>query len=413
MLFDDALSNNERDLILSGLRGGKNAVGRRIDSRGLLEPRRASIALLARDSDGSTASEVILGFTRVVAVVKGQIVEPRPERPNEGFLVFTFNFSPMASPAYALSAKMTASSSATGNTNAIEVELRRVIEKSLRNSRAIDMESLCVLAGHKVWSIHVTVHILDHNGNAIDCASIAVLSALLHYRKNDVTVTGEDVVVHSFAERDPVPLIIHHLPVSTTFAFFDNGKIWVVDPLNKEERVAEGQMTICANKFGEICFVQKNGGVPIDVKTIFRCTEFALQRAIEITDLINRTIEGNHPLEPQDVNMSSSAPTGTQAAPPPKPPTSSPTDATKATHETPATSALKSDTTNQQASTPTPTATKPGKAPPPSTNTTAASDSVFEGGKSSWGNSEPGMEVDQAILSEFSQAAARFSAKKS
>lgn len=37
------------------------------------------------------------------------------------------------------------------------------------------------------------VHILDHDGNLLDCAVIAASTALLHYRRPDVTVSGEDV----------------------------------------------------------------------------------------------------------------------------------------------------------------------------------------------------------------------------
>jgi exosome complex RNA-binding protein Rrp42 (RNase PH superfamily) len=34
----------------------------------------------------------------------------------------------------------------------------------LRESRAVDMESLCVVAGKQVWSVRVDLHILDNGG---------------------------------------------------------------------------------------------------------------------------------------------------------------------------------------------------------------------------------------------------------
>ncbi len=34
----------------------------------------------------------------------------------------------------------------------------------------------------QVWTIRVDVHILNHAGNLIDCASIASISALAHFR---------------------------------------------------------------------------------------------------------------------------------------------------------------------------------------------------------------------------------------
>jgi exosome complex RNA-binding protein Rrp42 (RNase PH superfamily) len=34
----------------------------------------------------------------------------------------------------------------------------------VRESRAVDMEFLCVVAGKHVWSVHVDLHILDDGG---------------------------------------------------------------------------------------------------------------------------------------------------------------------------------------------------------------------------------------------------------
>jgi exosome complex RNA-binding protein Rrp42 (RNase PH superfamily) len=34
----------------------------------------------------------------------------------------------------------------------------------VRESRAVDMESLCVVAGKHVWSVRVDLHILDNGG---------------------------------------------------------------------------------------------------------------------------------------------------------------------------------------------------------------------------------------------------------
>lgn len=75
--------------------------------------------------------------------------------------------------------------------------ISRIIEKALRRSRAIDTEGLCIVAGEKVWQIRVDLLFLDHDGNLIDCASIAAVTALLHFRRPDVTVSGEEVTIVS------------------------------------------------------------------------------------------------------------------------------------------------------------------------------------------------------------------------
>lgn len=75
------------------------------------------------------------------------------------------------------------------------VEVGRLIERSLKESRAIDTEALCIRAGEQVWAVNIDMHVLDHGGNLIDALSIATVAALLHFRRPDVTITGESIVV--------------------------------------------------------------------------------------------------------------------------------------------------------------------------------------------------------------------------
>lgn len=78
-----------------------------------------------------------------------------------------------------------------------EVLISRIVEKALRRSRAIDTEGLCIVSGEKVWQIRVDLLFLDHDGNLVDCACIAAITALLHFRRPDVTVSGEEVTIVS------------------------------------------------------------------------------------------------------------------------------------------------------------------------------------------------------------------------
>ena len=81
-----------------------------------------------------------------------------------------------------------------------------------------------------MWSLRVDVHILDHNGNLADAASLSALAALLAFRRPEVTLEaggggvgvgeGQRVVVHPPDVREPLPLSIHHIPLAVTFASF-------------------------------------------------------------------------------------------------------------------------------------------------------------------------------------------------
>lgn len=49
----------------------------------------------------------------------------------------------------------------------------------------------------KVWQIRVDVHMLNHDGNLMDAASIAAITALCHFRRPDVGIQGDEVTVVS------------------------------------------------------------------------------------------------------------------------------------------------------------------------------------------------------------------------
>jgi len=54
-----------------------------------------------------------------------------------------------------------------------------------------------------------------------DCCVLAAMASLKSFRRPDVTVVGTTVTVHPPAEQQPVPLALHHTPISNTFAVFE------------------------------------------------------------------------------------------------------------------------------------------------------------------------------------------------
>jgi len=60
--------------------------------------------------------------------------------------------------------------------------MSRQLLQNIRDSGCVDMESLCILAHQHVWEISVNLHVLDYDGNILDCANLAALCALAHFR---------------------------------------------------------------------------------------------------------------------------------------------------------------------------------------------------------------------------------------
>ncbi|KAL8149687.1 hypothetical protein AgCh_006632 [Apium graveolens] len=188
-----------------------------------------------------------------MGVVTSQLVQPYRDRPNEGTLSIYTELSPMADPSFE-----------AGRPGESAVELGRIIDRGLRESRAVDTESLCVVAGRVVWSIRIDIHILDNGGNLVDAANISALAALSTFRRPECTLGGEDgqeVIMHPPKVREPVPLIIHHLPVAVTFGFIGKENTVVIDPTHFEEAVMSGSMTATLNTNDDVCAIQKAGGV--------------------------------------------------------------------------------------------------------------------------------------------------------
>ncbi|XP_071361315.1 exosome complex component RRP45 [Trachinotus anak] len=270
---DTPLSNCERDFLLKAIEEKK-----RLDGRQTYDYRKIKITF----GTDYGCCFVDLGKTRVMAQVSCELVAPKENRPNEGIMFFNIELSPMASPAFE-----------QGRQSELSVKLNRQLERCLRNSKCIDTESLCVVSGEKVWQIRVDVHMLNHDGNLMDAASIAAITALCHFRRPDVAIQGDEVTVYSPEERDPIPLSIYHMPISVSFSFFQQGTYLLVDPCEREERVMDGLLMIAMNKHREICSIQSSGGIMLLKDQVMRCSKIASVKVSEITELISKALEND------------------------------------------------------------------------------------------------------------------------
>ncbi|CAD6564750.1 MAG: hypothetical protein CYPHOPRED_004642 [Cyphobasidiales sp. Tagirdzhanova-0007] len=260
----------------------------RIDGRSLLQPRQLALSFgsvygsVEVSLGGSIGSMGSTGTTRVFVQVSAEVVKPREDRPFEGFVLVQSEISPLAGSNYE-------------GPSEEEVLISRALEKSIRRSEVVDREALCIIAGQKVWQIRLDVHPANDEGNLLDCASVACMAALLHFRKPDVTVEGTEVTVHSLEERVPVPLSLLHSPYCITFALF--GPIAVLDPSLLEAQLCTGTLTLTLNAQNEICVLTKAGGEPLSVHEILRIVGIAKARVAEIDAAVKGALKKNNALQ--------------------------------------------------------------------------------------------------------------------
>ncbi|XP_057536429.1 exosome complex component RRP45A-like [Amaranthus tricolor] len=267
------MSLNEKNFIETAL-----LLDVRADGRSPLDYRELKIEF-GRENGSSV---VELGQTRVMSCVTAQLVQPFRDRPNEGSLTIYIEFSSMADPSFE-----------PGRPGESAVELGRIIDRGLRESRAVDTESLCVCAGKLAWSVRIDIQILDNGGNLVDAANIAALAALMTFRRSECTIgeDGQEVVVHPPQVREPCALIIHHLPIAVTFAFMTQDNILVIDPSYYEEAIMKGRMTVTLNANEDVCAIQKAGEVGIGASVIIQCLRIAAVKAVEITGKLETAVK--------------------------------------------------------------------------------------------------------------------------
>ncbi|KAI8900492.1 ribosomal protein S5 domain 2-type protein [Globomyces pollinis-pini] len=270
MVKEKEVSNAEREFIHQSIKEGL-----RNDNRGINDMRRVKIILGPQLGQ----AQIVLGRTRVIANVSCEIVRPSGSSPTEGSIQFNTEFTSMASPLFE-----------PDRTSELEVNLSRMLEKAMRKSRAIDTEGLCIVAGEKVWSIKVHIRVIDYEGNILDCACLATMAALIHFKRPDVTVQGQDVTIHDVDEKSPISLSVHHIPICITFGFFDNGERHVIDPNWMEEQVQEGDITFVINVHREICTLSKAGGVPISMEKVLQCASIAGVKVAELNKILKDAI---------------------------------------------------------------------------------------------------------------------------
>ncbi len=208
--------------------------------------------------------QVYLGKSKVLVGVKVEVGEPFPDTPDEGVLTVNAELVPLASPSFE-----------PGPPGEEAIELARVVDRGIRESKAMDVKSLCIQKGRKVQVVYVDVYVLDHDGNLIDAAALAALGALVSAKVGKFEMKGEDVVVKPGHHALP----INNYPVAVTFAKVE--KTLLVDPSLEEERVMSARLTVTVEKNGSICAMQKGGLSGFTVDELKRAVAMAVQKATE------------------------------------------------------------------------------------------------------------------------------------
>lgn len=260
----------EREHVLSLLDHGKRADGRAYDEY-------REITIIPDFVEKAEGSAIVkIGKTKVIAGVKAQIGEPYPDSPDEGVVTATVELVPIASPNFE-----------SGPPRGDAIELARVADRAIRESKSVSQEALKIISGKAVWILFIDLYVLDHDGNLFDACEFAALAALMNTKlpktkivKND---KGEEEV--ELLEKT-IPLKMHHVPLSCTFAKI--GDNLIVDPTLKEESVQDARITLSFTEENKICATQKGESGTFTVEEVKKCIDIAEKRTKEIRNKLDK-----------------------------------------------------------------------------------------------------------------------------
>ena len=256
-MSNEVISQIKRDHIVNLLEKGT-----RTDGRSPKDIREIQVTTNCIESaDGS--ARVKLGKTEVIAGVKIIPGTPFPDTPTEGVLTTGMEFLPMAHPSFE-----------GGPPGEDAIELARVVDRGIRESKMVDVEALCIEPGEKVWMCFIDMYALDYDGNLFDASNLAAVMAL-----RTAIIPGEQ---YGKGENKPLPITC--TPISVTSCKI--GNTLILDPNFDEEHIASARLTVTTDDNGNFRAMQKGGKGSITLDELSQCLDAAVEKGKEIRKII-------------------------------------------------------------------------------------------------------------------------------
>jgi len=226
--------------------------GKRFDGRKPYDFREIIVETgISKNAEGS--ARVRMGKTEVIVGVKMSVSEPYPDSPDKGSLMVTAELLPLSSSRYEL-----------GPPKIEAIELARVIDRAIRESKFIGFEKLCIKEGEKVWTVFIDIYSINADGNLLDAAGIGAVAALKNARIPKYDKKTEKVLYGELSE-NKLPLA-KDTPISITFHKL--GDTLIVDPTREEEDISETRITIGSSK-GIISSMQKGNSKELSEEDLY------------------------------------------------------------------------------------------------------------------------------------------------
>ncbi len=234
--------------------------GFRLDGRKLDEFRPITIETgVSSTAEGS--ARIRCGETDLIVGVKLDVGTPYPDRPDEGTIMVNAELRPTSNREFE-----------SGPPSIDAIEASRVIDRGIRESKAIDEKGLCITPGEKVWMVNIDICPLNHDGNLIDLGTLAAIAALQETKFPEVK-DGQADYKHPSKKK----LKLQELPIAVTVVKI--GDNLLLDPTWNEMRAADARLTVTSLEDGKLCAIQKGGDAPLTIEEIRQMIDLAVKSA--------------------------------------------------------------------------------------------------------------------------------------
>ncbi len=247
---------------------------KRLDGRHLTEYRQPITISTGISWTAEGSAKVQIGNTVVMAGVKMAIEKPYNDTPDEGGIMVNAELLPLSSAEYE-----------PGPPGKKAIELARVIDRGIREAKALDMKKLCTTPGEKAWFVTIDIITINDAGNLFDAAGLAALAALKS-AKFPLVDPGTGAIDYKTKTDKSLPLLKEPLPVTI---YKINGSL-LVDPTAEEEGAYDARLTIASDEKGILSALQKGGEEPLTIAEISLMIDIALEKAKFLRNELNKAL---------------------------------------------------------------------------------------------------------------------------
>ena len=219
-----------------------------------------------KTAEGS--ARVKIGETEVVVGIKMEVGEPYPDTPNEGSIIVGAELLPLSNPEFEL-----------GPPSIQAIELARVVDRGIRESKAVDFKKLCIEPGKKIWMLLIDICPINDAGNLFDASSLAALAAL-----KDTKYPSFDGEKIDYKQKTNEKLPLEKMPIAVTVIKI--GEKFIVDPDSEEENVIDSRLTVSSIEDGTLCALQKGGDFPLTIDDINAMLDIGIEKGKELRNCL-------------------------------------------------------------------------------------------------------------------------------